>query len=258
VEGEPFVPMKPVVEGMGLTWQGQHEKLKSSQRFSACIKEIVMQIPGDDQRRKVTCLPLRKLPGWLMTISPNKVKEEIRETVIAYQNECDDVLWDYWTKGKAENPRGNSPQQDLPPPHVVSIDVAKAAAEMLRLSDSSKARMLNRVLEAYGGDTGLLPGYTEDRLAFSLTHHLEKRDTGFTARTLNPILIDIGVLEQRERASTKTPSKKKGFKVLTDRGLRYGRNEVCPESPRESNPLYYEDMFDELMAEVDAYLDMMG
>ncbi|MEX1761286.1 phage antirepressor N-terminal domain-containing protein, partial [Escherichia coli] len=33
--GEPYVPMKPVVEGMGLTWQPQHEKLKT--RFNKGI-----------------------------------------------------------------------------------------------------------------------------------------------------------------------------------------------------------------------------
>lgn len=72
VDGEPYVPMKPVVEGMGLSWQPQHEKLQSNQRLATCTTEIVMQLPGDDQRRKVTCFPLRKLPGWLMTIQPSR------------------------------------------------------------------------------------------------------------------------------------------------------------------------------------------
>ena len=48
---------------------------------------------------------LRKLPAWLYSIHANKVKPEIRDTVIKYQEECDDVLWDYWTKGVAINPR---------------------------------------------------------------------------------------------------------------------------------------------------------
>ncbi|WP_244517235.1 phage antirepressor N-terminal domain-containing protein [Pseudomonas linyingensis] len=97
--GEPFVPMKPVVEGMGLAWSGQHEKL-SSGRFQATIKEIVI-VAGDSKQRAMTCLPLRKLTGWLMSISPNKVKPELRDGIIAYQNECDDVLWSYWNEGRA-------------------------------------------------------------------------------------------------------------------------------------------------------------
>lgn len=97
--GEPFVPMKPVVEGMGLAWQVQHRKLMSS-RFVATITEMVI-VAGDGKQRAMTCLPLRKLTGWLMSISPNKVKPELRDGIIAYQNECDDVLWSYWNDGLA-------------------------------------------------------------------------------------------------------------------------------------------------------------
>ncbi|EJD6109721.1 phage antirepressor N-terminal domain-containing protein [Morganella morganii] len=96
--GQPYVPMKPVVEGMGLTWQSQFEKLK--QRFSKGITEIVIPSKGGDQ--SMLCLALRKLAGWLHTISPNKVKPEIRDKVIRYQEECDDVLYEYWTTGEVK------------------------------------------------------------------------------------------------------------------------------------------------------------
>lgn len=97
--GEPFVPMKPVVEGMGLAWQTQHRKLMSS-RFAATITEMVI-VAQDGKQREMTCLPLRKLAGWLMSIHASKVRPELREGVIAYQNECDDVLWSYWNEGIA-------------------------------------------------------------------------------------------------------------------------------------------------------------
>lgn len=92
--GQPYTPMKPIVEGMGLAWQSQHEKLKN--RFNSTITEIMM-VAQDGKQRLMTCLPLKKLFGWMMTISPNKVKPELKDTIIKYQNECDDVLWDYWT-----------------------------------------------------------------------------------------------------------------------------------------------------------------
>ncbi len=99
--GEPYTPMKPIVEGMGLAWQSQLEKLKS--RFPKGITEIV--IPSLGGAQKMICLALRKLAAWLNTISPNKVRPEIRERVIRYQEECDDVLYKYWTKGQVTNPR---------------------------------------------------------------------------------------------------------------------------------------------------------
>lgn len=97
--GEPFVPMKPVVEGMGLAWQVQHRKLMAG-RFASVITMMVTT-GADGKRYEMACLPLRKLAGWLMSIHASKVRPELREGVIAYQNECDDVLWSYWNEGIA-------------------------------------------------------------------------------------------------------------------------------------------------------------
>nr|WP_242524749.1 phage antirepressor N-terminal domain-containing protein [Citrobacter youngae] len=99
--GEPHVPMKPVVEGMGLAWQPQHEKLKT--RFNKGITEIVIPTKGGEQ--SMTCLAFRKLAGWLHTINVGKVRPELREKVARYQDECDDVLYQYWTKGEVKNQR---------------------------------------------------------------------------------------------------------------------------------------------------------
>ncbi|WP_283126431.1 phage antirepressor N-terminal domain-containing protein [Providencia stuartii] len=97
--GEPYVPMRPIVEGMGLAWGAQFAKLK--QRFSSSVSEIEM-VAEDGKLRSMVCIALRKLSGWLHTISPNKVKPEIRDKVIQYQEECDDVLYEYWTTGEVK------------------------------------------------------------------------------------------------------------------------------------------------------------
>lgn len=106
--GEPYTPMKPIVEGMGMDWKSQFIKIK--QRFSKGMVEITIPTAGGFQ--KMLCLALRKLAAWLNTISPNKVRPEIRERVIRYQEECDDVLYDYWTKGQAVNPRKSETTAD--------------------------------------------------------------------------------------------------------------------------------------------------
>lgn len=94
--GEPYVPMRPVVEGMGLDWKSQHVKLVAdNDRFS--VVEITT-VAGDGKNREMVCIPLRRLFGWLMTVSPNKVKPALRQKIIHYQRECDDVLWQYWSK----------------------------------------------------------------------------------------------------------------------------------------------------------------
>lgn len=119
--GEPYVPMKPIVEGMGLTWQSQFEKLK--QRFSKGITEIVIPSKGGEQ--SMICLTLRKLAGWLHTISPNKVKPEIRDKVIKYQEECDDVLYEYWTTGEVKKKHKSTVQERNPLKNAVNLLVSK-------------------------------------------------------------------------------------------------------------------------------------
>lgn len=98
-QGQPYTPMKPIVEDMGLDWKSQYVKLQDNQaRWSTMVISTI--VAGDGKIREMLCIPLRKLAGWLMTIHPNRVKPEIRDTIIRYQNECDDVLWQYWTEGQ--------------------------------------------------------------------------------------------------------------------------------------------------------------
>ncbi|WP_353173713.1 phage antirepressor N-terminal domain-containing protein [Acinetobacter rudis] len=122
-DGQPYTPMRPIVDGMGLAWAAQTVKLNSNKvRWGVSIIEI----PTISGIQEMLCIPLRKLFAWLMTISPNKVKSELRDTVIKYQEECDGVLWDYWTKGRAVNPRKSTPKDRESLRHAVSNLVSRA------------------------------------------------------------------------------------------------------------------------------------
>lgn len=95
-KGEPYTPMKPIVEAMGLDWKSQYRRISdSSERWGMVFMTMVAQ---DKKQRNMVCLPIRKLFGWMMTVSPNRVKSEIRDKVIQYQNECDDILWEHWSR----------------------------------------------------------------------------------------------------------------------------------------------------------------
>jgi hypothetical protein len=110
-DGEPFVAMKPVVEGMGLDWKTQYRKLQAG-RFDS-VMVIITTTGADGKMYEMSCMPLRKLPGWLMSIHASKVRLDLRANVLAYQNECDDALWAYWNEGHAVNARGPVPITDL-------------------------------------------------------------------------------------------------------------------------------------------------
>jgi len=63
--------MRPVVEGMGLSWQGQHEKLAARRDQFNC--QDILTVGGDGKRREMLCIPLRRYPMWLATINPAKI-----------------------------------------------------------------------------------------------------------------------------------------------------------------------------------------
>ncbi len=113
-QGEPFAPIKPIIENMGLEWGAQQQKLsKNHSRWGVSI----IDIPSVGGLQKTLCMPVRKLAGFLATITPSRVREELRPKIIQYQNECDDALWNYWTKGSAkrsESPASQPTQPDLP------------------------------------------------------------------------------------------------------------------------------------------------
>lgn len=120
--GQPYVPMKPIVDGMGMDWASQFTKLK--QKFKSTVAEITM-VAEDGKERNMICLALRKLAGWLHTISPNKVKPEIRDKVIKYQEECDDVLYEYWTTGEVKKKHKSTVQERNPLKNAVNLLVSK-------------------------------------------------------------------------------------------------------------------------------------
>ncbi|EGU9001398.1 antirepressor protein Ant [Salmonella enterica] len=101
--GVTYVAMRQIVENIGIDWTGQSVKLRKMKEKFNC-RDISM-VAADGKLRKLLCIPLKKLNGWLFSINPEKVRADIRDKLIQYQEECFTVLHDYWTKGKAENPR---------------------------------------------------------------------------------------------------------------------------------------------------------
>lgn len=162
-EGQPYTAMRPIVENMGLDWKAQLVKIK--QRFNSVVGEITTT-GKDGKQYQMLCLPLKKLFGWLMTISPNKVKPELRDTVIKYQEECDDVLWDYWTKGKAVNPRPKTHKSERTPLHDAH---AMLVAKTKHLNSSDAWKIINQRFSTQSIDE--IP-YEAIPVAVEYVHHL--------------------------------------------------------------------------------------
>ena len=95
---QPFTPMKPIIENMGLGWASQTQKLNANKdRWGVTM----IVIPSENGEQNMLCMPVRKLPAYMNSINPKKVRAELRAKIELYQNESDDALWKYWTDGQA-------------------------------------------------------------------------------------------------------------------------------------------------------------
>ncbi|EEY09235.1 phage antirepressor N-terminal domain-containing protein [Mannheimia haemolytica] len=111
VEDVIYTAVKPIVEAMGLDWGGQQQKLSKSGNKFGC-RDISMPTNGGLQ--KMICMPIKKLNGWLFSINPEKVRADLKEKVICYQEECFEALYNYWHFGKSER----QIEQTLPSPYI--------------------------------------------------------------------------------------------------------------------------------------------
>ena len=140
-------------------------------------------------------------------------------------------------------------------PHIANqIMLANAAAEMLRMSADSKLKMLYQIGDYHNLATGFLPSYVEDQPTKCLTKLLKENSSRLSAKIVNVVLLELGILEEQERPSTKAENGVKVFKNLTDKGLEYGKNLVNPNNQRETQPHYYVERFPELLRMVNDHL----
>ena len=82
----------------------------------------------------------------------------------------------------------------------------------------------------------------------SMTNLLKQKNAGVSVIKANKILVAVGLLEEKERPSSKYEGKIKKYKALTEKGLDYGINKENPSSPGQTTPHYYEEKFDELFS----------
>lgn len=88
-----WVSLRRLCENLGLSIQGQHKKLLG--KSWARINEMLIR-DSRGREQPATMIDLKILPGWLFSIDPRKVKEQVREKLAVYQQECADVLADHF------------------------------------------------------------------------------------------------------------------------------------------------------------------
>lgn len=124
VDGAPHIVLKPAIDELGLDYSTQLAKLRS--RSWATVGQSPM-VADDGKVRSMAVVPVRTFLMLLATVNENRVAEQHRGTLIAFQNETADAIEAYWTQGGAINPRATEDQLDS------LISRAKQQAEVLSI-----------------------------------------------------------------------------------------------------------------------------
>ena len=165
IDSKPHVVFRPLVESLGLDADSQMKRLR---RHSWATTVKMTGVGLDGKNREMTCINLRTLTMWLATIDENRVSEEARPLVIAYQSEVADVIESYWAKGGAINPRAEEHQLNaLMRQSQMQMELCQAAKGLIHPDHlEAKARIvLARGLgEAPELDPKTRPLYTADFL----------------------------------------------------------------------------------------------
>lgn len=95
-----YTAVLPIINALGLSQGTQSAKLQRNKEKFSCTH---MKTTGADGKTyEMLCMPLKKLNGWLFSINPEKVRPDLKDRVIQYQEECFEALYNYWHFGKAE------------------------------------------------------------------------------------------------------------------------------------------------------------
>lgn len=130
------------------------------------------------------------------------------------------------------------------------LECAEVLSRYLNLNEVSKLQMVKRIAEPLGLD---LPNYLPSKgILKSATELLKDNKMEITTIAFNTLCISNGFLETKERESSHGTKK---FKTITEKGKEFGENLICPSNPKETQPLWYENKFNELLKTLGLIID---
>lgn len=151
-EQKIYVPLRPIVEFMGLDWSAQTRRIQRDPILSDVSKSVAITATDIDpsSRRPRTSemlsLQLKYLPGFLFGISANRVKDELRDRVLRYQRECYDVLWEAFQEGRLTAGESFDELLQVADPELVqAYHVAQAVVRLARNQIMLEARLTGRI-----------------------------------------------------------------------------------------------------------------
>lgn len=151
--------------------------------------------------------------------------------------------WEALETGKAE-PIITSVKTEVKQPTISDkMKVATWLIKTLNLNDTSKLMLAKSIAAPLGLPP---PDYTPSHgILKSAAELLKEAGLSISAQAFNQRAIQKGILCDIKRKSSK--GRDKHSKSMTESGLPYGENQVSPNNPKETQPLWYKEKFNELL-----------
>ena len=119
----------------------------------------------------------------------------------------------------------------------------RGISDLLHLNDASKLALVKQIAEPLGLP---IPNYVQSKGVLKSAKELLKvNECGISSIAFNKLAVKAGLLEDKTRLSSHNEIKH--FKSITTKGSAYGENQVNPNNPKETQPLWYEDKFNKVI-----------
>jgi hypothetical protein len=92
VGDEAYVPLRQITDFLGLNWSGQFLRVQRHEILARYVRKVSMTA-ADGKKYETLCLALEYLPGWLFGVTTSRVREDLRDKLLRYQEECFRILW---------------------------------------------------------------------------------------------------------------------------------------------------------------------
>lgn len=159
IKGEPHVLVNSIIDNIGLNDKTARETINEKFKSHAALWRCgSVNFPnphrpnlGLNPGTTYLTLPVRKIAAWLYSISPNKVSEKTREKLIAFQEHCDDVLYEHFFGGMgAAKGRGSYFERKsslLDDKLIYEKELKNVRTELAQLPLVAKERNLRKLLK---------------------------------------------------------------------------------------------------------------
>lgn len=138
--GEVYVPVKPICEAIGVDFPSQYRKINEDEILKPTVA-LRATVGADDKDREMFCLPLKYIYGWLFSINPENVKEEVKQTVLEYKSKCYDALYDYFSGNMKKTLEANNAEIEL----LKEINLALSEEKEAKVRRKNAENKLNKL-----------------------------------------------------------------------------------------------------------------